>query len=115
MRSVTLGESIRRLRLINNISQKQLVAATGIAKSYISMIENGERTPGLQIIERIAAMLGVTVAELYFLASGNANKTGTPYTASQVARLNRMKVRMEQVELIRNTAEKPKRKHRGEK
>jgi len=55
-----LGETIRMLRIEQNMSQSQLAQAAGVARSYVSMIESGARTNiGTQTLERMAAALGL--------------------------------------------------------
>lgn len=55
-----LGETIRMLRIEQNMSQSQLAQTAGVARSYVSMIESGARTNiGTQTLERMAAALGI--------------------------------------------------------
>jgi transcriptional regulator with XRE-family HTH domain len=46
------------------ISQKTLGEQVGVSAAHISRVENGERVPSLQLLERIAAALGVELAWL---------------------------------------------------
>ena len=48
-----------RLRIESNMTQYELAERTGIPKSNISRFENGKHIPSLQMIERIAAGLGM--------------------------------------------------------
>lgn len=58
-----MREYLRQLRNSSKISQKDLADKLGIAPSYYSMIENGERQKDLDlsIATKLAEIFGVTV------------------------------------------------------
>lgn len=56
---------LREVRLKNNMSIRELSRKTGISKSHLNYIENGEREPSLSMIVRIAIALGIDEKELY--------------------------------------------------
>jgi transcriptional regulator with XRE-family HTH domain len=62
----SIGERLRRLRLAQGLSQRQL-ASPGVSYGYISRIESGQRTPSVRAIRLLAGKLGVTPE---FLESG---------------------------------------------
>jgi transcriptional regulator with XRE-family HTH domain len=72
-----VGQRIVRAR--GTISQKTLGAQVGVSAAHISRVENGERVPSLQLLERIAAALGV---ELSWLRGRPASSDGQPQIAS---------------------------------
>jgi transcriptional regulator with XRE-family HTH domain len=72
-----VGQRIVRAR--GTISQKTLGAQVGVSAAHISRVENGERVPSLQLLERIAAALGV---ELSWLRGQPASSDGRPQIAS---------------------------------
>ena len=47
-------------RKSNNVTQKQLSEATGIAQSDISKIENGSANPTLKLLQRLAEGLNMS-------------------------------------------------------
>lgn len=55
-----LGSSVKKVRKRLGIKQYDLAAKVGISVSYLSLIENGERDPGLGIISRICVGMGVS-------------------------------------------------------
>ncbi len=63
-----VGQRIVRAR--GSLSQRQLGKLVGVSGAYISRIEHGERVPTLQLLERIAAALGV---ELVWLRGKSAD------------------------------------------
>jgi len=58
------GERLRAVRQERGISQEKLAELAGLHRTYVSSIERGERNVSLVNIERLAAALGVAMAEL---------------------------------------------------
>lgn len=52
-----IGQRIREMRKMKNISQKDLAKMTGITQANMNRIENGRYSPGLDILARIADAL----------------------------------------------------------
>src|SRR5437867_6941654 len=63
----TIGERLKRLRLEQGLSQREL-AAPGVSYAYISRIEAGTRQPSVKALRRLASKLGVTAD---FLETGS--------------------------------------------
>jgi transcriptional regulator with XRE-family HTH domain len=64
------GETIREMRLQQDISQESLALMCELDRTYISGIERGVRNPSLTNILRIAAALQVAPAELFARLEG---------------------------------------------
>jgi transcriptional regulator with XRE-family HTH domain len=62
--AITLAETIRRVRRLSGLSQRELAKRMGVPRTYVSKIENEKATPTLSSIERISAALMVPVSEL---------------------------------------------------
>lgn len=60
-----IGIRVRELREQKGVSQEALAATCGLHRTYIGLIERGERNLSLAVIEQIAAGLGVAVGELF--------------------------------------------------
>jgi transcriptional regulator with XRE-family HTH domain len=58
------GNVVRKDRLKRGISQEELADLTGLHRTYISLLERGERNPSLKVISVLAPALGTTMAEL---------------------------------------------------
>ena len=56
-----VGELIRRQRELAELSMRQVAAMAGISNPYLSQIEHGLRAPSADVLEGIAATLGVPV------------------------------------------------------
>ncbi len=55
------GEKLRRLRRELGISQGDLAERSGINRSYLSMVENDRSSPTMDVVEKLARGLGVSV------------------------------------------------------
>ncbi|MFZ5634683.1 MAG: helix-turn-helix domain-containing protein [Bacillota bacterium] len=60
-----IGANVMRLRELKNWSQQDLEEASQVPQSSISRIEKGVlRNPGVETVRKLAAALGVSVADL---------------------------------------------------
>jgi len=60
-----IGEHIRGLRLQRHLSVRAFAAQTGFSPSFISQLENGQVSPSLGSLQKIAETLGVTLGEFF--------------------------------------------------
>lgn len=60
-----VGQAVRALRLRRKWTLKEVSLATGLSQSFLSQLELGRSNASLQSLQRIAAALGVQVAELF--------------------------------------------------
>ncbi len=61
----TLGKRIRRLRQQKGLNQESLSARTGLARSYITLIESGKKIPTISTLLLISNSLGVEIREFF--------------------------------------------------
>jgi transcriptional regulator with XRE-family HTH domain len=59
-----VAQAVKELRLLRNLSQRQLALRMHVPRTYISKIENGKATPTLSSLERLAAALQVELPAL---------------------------------------------------
>ena len=59
-----LGDSIRKYRKKEDISQEELAAKAKLDLTSVSEIESGLRNPSLKTIHKLANALGIKVNEL---------------------------------------------------
>jgi len=59
-----IGETIQRNRNKKNISQEVLSGFAGIARTHLTMIENGTKKPNLETIFKISEALNMKPSEL---------------------------------------------------
>ncbi|MCM1066792.1 MAG: helix-turn-helix domain-containing protein [Muribaculaceae bacterium] len=62
--SARLGDTIRRLWMARGWSQEEMASNGGVGRCYMSDQENGKRNPSLDVTVRVAAGLGISLAEL---------------------------------------------------
>ena len=64
---MTIGERIRHYRKQSGISLRDLADQSGVARGYLSTLENGKKAnPSMHTVASIAAVLGVTAEDLGF-------------------------------------------------
>lgn len=63
-----LSETLRLLRVFHDLKQHELAEMLDVSKSYISEIENGNRTPSMEVIQRYADAFKVPVSSIMFFA-----------------------------------------------
>ena len=66
------GARIRELRTVRGLSQEQLAELTGFHRTYIGMVERGERNLSLSNIGVFANTFKMTESELFDLNRVNA-------------------------------------------
>lgn len=71
-------EHLRKIRREKGLTQEQLAAQVGVKRSLISKYESGNISPSLSQLEKIAAVLGVSVSEL--LTGSPENQVRKGYT-----------------------------------
>jgi len=59
--------NVRRRRLELGLSQEELAEAAGVHRTYVGMLERGEKNVTIYNIERIATALSVEPAQLLVL------------------------------------------------
>ena len=65
-----LGDEIRKSRLQKGMTQEQLSLASGVDRAYLSEIENGQRSPSVEVLTRLSAALGESAGILLGRAEG---------------------------------------------
>ncbi len=73
------GQKIKILRSELNISQEQLSFETGFHRTYIGMIERGERNISLTNMAVFAKVFNMNISELLDFSSINPNHTYINY------------------------------------
>ena len=67
---MNIGKRLLALRTAKNLSQGDIKRRTGLFRCYISRIENGHTSPGLEVLQRWAKALEVEVYQLFFEGEG---------------------------------------------
>lgn len=73
-----IGQRLRRLRELKNLSQGDIEKRTGLIRCYTSRIENGHTIPSVETLEKYARALGVPMYRLFYDGSGAPKKPALP-------------------------------------
>jgi transcriptional regulator with XRE-family HTH domain len=57
--------NVRRIRVLRGISSERLAAESSVDRSYTSRLERGVANPSVDLLERIAKVLGVEMVDLF--------------------------------------------------
>ncbi len=63
-----LSETLRLLRVFHDIKQNELAEKIEISKSYISELENGNRTPSLEVIQKYSDFFKIPISSIMFFS-----------------------------------------------
>ena len=72
MKEAELGITVRRLREAAGLSLRALAEETGFSASFLSQVENGQASPSIASMERIAVALGVTLGQFFDITGSTA-------------------------------------------
>lgn len=56
-----IGKKVKTLRISHDLYQSELAERVGVTQTHISDIENGKKTPSLDLIIKISNSLGCSV------------------------------------------------------
>jgi len=62
---LNIAEKIKMFRKLKGLNQQTLSNRTGLARSYVSLIESGKKIPAVATLGRIADALGVRPGEMF--------------------------------------------------
>ena len=71
-----LHEALRLLRIFHDMKQGELAERLGISRSHISELENSNKTPSMDVIEKYATEFRVPVSSIMFFAENVENRDG---------------------------------------
>ncbi|MET8520806.1 XRE family transcriptional regulator [Nocardioides sp. NPDC004968] len=61
----TIGARLRRRRLAKRLTLKEVAGEAGLSEGFLSQIERGVHSGSVATLQRIAAVLGLTVGDLF--------------------------------------------------
>lgn len=59
------GSRIRDYRILKNLEQEQLASELGVTQQTVSNYEKGKTDPGIDTLEKICSILGITMMEFF--------------------------------------------------
>jgi transcriptional regulator with XRE-family HTH domain len=66
--------NVRRIRVLRGISSEALAASADVDRAYVSRIERGVANSSIDLLERIAKVLEVEIAELFAVPDANEER-----------------------------------------
>ncbi|MDI3311932.1 MAG: helix-turn-helix transcriptional regulator [Thermoanaerobacterium sp.] len=72
---MSIGDKIKKYRLLQKMTQKELAKKANISRSYLADVENGRYNPSIEVLTAIANALNIPIDEL-FKNSNETNKDG---------------------------------------
>lgn len=61
-----LGDRLRQLREVKNLSQGEIEKRSGLLRCYISRVENSHTVPAVETLEKMARALEVPMYQLFY-------------------------------------------------
>lgn len=59
------GLRVKELRKLKGLSQEKLANLADIDRTYLPTIEKGERNVSIEVVERLASALGVSIKDMF--------------------------------------------------
>lgn len=63
-RALPIGDVLRQARLAKGLTQESLAFSADVDRTYVSLLENGHKSPTVEMLHRIGVALGVAASEL---------------------------------------------------
>ncbi|MEA5112761.1 MAG: XRE family transcriptional regulator [Geobacteraceae bacterium] len=60
-----IGERLKRLRMVNSLTQEELANRADLTKGYISQLENDATSPSIATLKDIVDVFGITMEEFF--------------------------------------------------
>ena len=60
-----VGRNMKRIRVSKGVSQEQLAFDANVDRSYLGGIERCDENPSVDTLDKIAAILGIALADLF--------------------------------------------------
>ena len=60
-----IGERLKRLRMINSLTQEELASRADLTKGYISQLENDATSPSIATLKDIVDVFGISMQEFF--------------------------------------------------
>jgi transcriptional regulator with XRE-family HTH domain len=70
LKQQVVGEHVRRLRVQAGMSVRTLAKQSGFSPSFMSQVENGQVSPSISSMEKIATVVGVSLGDFFGAVTG---------------------------------------------
>lgn len=90
---MNIGGAIKKYRAMRSLSQGTLAQEMCITQSYLSQVEGGKKTPSLELLQKAAEVLDVSVEHIFLSAIAETPKGSTTAFPESITQLIRLLVR----------------------
>ena len=73
--NVKIGETLKVIRKVNSINQKEMSKIVGVSQSYLSEIESGKKEASKLILEKYSEEFGIPISYIYMLIEVNSDES----------------------------------------
>jgi transcriptional regulator with XRE-family HTH domain len=70
---VRIGERLKRLRMVNSLTQEELASRADVSKGFISQLENDATSPSIATLKDIIDVFGISMQEFFSDAADAEN------------------------------------------
>ena len=81
-----VGERLKAIREMKNLSQGDIEKRTGLLRCYISRVENGHTVPAIETLEKMARALEIPMYQLFY--DGNKEPQALKLPEAKTAKLS---------------------------
>lgn len=74
-----IHQALRLIRVFNDMKQFEVAEKMGLSKSHISELENGNRRPSYEVLEKYSDVFGIPISSILFF-SENLEDNSTKQT-----------------------------------
>lgn len=67
-----LAWNLRRIRTVKGVTQENLAVDAGVDRTSVSGIERADYNPSVDLLDKLAAALGVDISELFIIPRTDA-------------------------------------------
>ena len=60
-----IGERLKRLRMVNSLTQEELASRADLTKGFISQLENDATSPSIATLKDIVDVFGISMQEFF--------------------------------------------------
>jgi transcriptional regulator with XRE-family HTH domain len=72
-----ISEALRLIRVFHDLKQGDLAERLELSKSFVSELENGHKTPSVEVIQKYAKEFGIPPSSILFFAEQLDKKGGS--------------------------------------
>ena len=67
------GVALKNLRELRCLSQEKLAHTSGLHRTYISLLERGEKSPSIETVNKLSKALDVSMSQFFLLTEDVIN------------------------------------------